>query len=100
MRRFVIEREIPNIGSSSQEEFAAAARKSNTALSALAPCAQWVHSYVADNKTFCVYLAEDESVIYEHAERSGFPVNKVTEISTIIDPTTAVSCVQPAATKG
>jgi hypothetical protein len=89
MRKFVIERDLPAIGSADREKLKAAAQQSNKALAQLAPRVQWIESYVADNKTSCVYLAEDESAIQEHAKISGFPANKVTEIRRTIDPTTA-----------
>jgi hypothetical protein len=89
MRRFIIERDLPAIGSADREKLKAAAEQSNKALAQLAPKVQWIESYVAADKTFCVYLAEDESVIRKHAEISGFPANKVTEIRRTIDPTTA-----------
>jgi hypothetical protein len=89
MKRYIIEREIPGIGGMTAEQLAGAAAKSNEALAKLAGKAQWVHSYVADNKTFCVYLAENEAAVREHARISGFPANKVTEISGVIDPMTA-----------
>jgi predicted Rdx family selenoprotein len=88
MRRFIIEREIPAIGSADREALRAAAKKSNAVLSELAPDIQWIESYVAGDKTFCVYLAKDEEIIHEHARRSGFPANKITEIRKMIDPTT------------
>ena len=75
MKRFVIEREIPKIGSFEQEQLRDAARTSNGALAELAPRVQWDHSYVAADKTFCIYLAEDEDAIRKHAELSGFPAN-------------------------
>jgi len=86
---FVIERDLPEVGSMEHAELRGAAQKSNEALRQLAPKVQWQHSYVAGDKTFCVYLADDESAIHEHAELSGFPATKVTEIKRIIDPTTA-----------
>lgn len=89
MRRYVIERELPQVGSLEREELKGAAAKSNAALTELAPDIQWVESYVADDKTFCVYLARDEEVIKKHAEISGFPANRITEIRRTIDPTTA-----------
>ncbi len=89
MKRYVIERDIPKIGSFEKVQLRDASKTSNSALSKLAPHVQWDHSYVAANKTFCVYLAEDETAIRKHAELSGFPANVITEISTIIDPTTA-----------
>jgi Protein of unknown function (DUF4242) len=88
MRRFIIEREIPAIGSADREALRAAAKKSNAVLAELAPDIQWIESYVAEDKTFCVYLAKDEEIIREHARRSGFPANKITEIRKRIDPTT------------
>jgi hypothetical protein len=91
MRKFVIEREIPEVGSFDQKKLSGAAKASNNALSQLAPNIQWVQSYVAGDKTFCIYLAKDEAVIHKHAELSGFPANKITEIHSIIDPTTANS---------
>jgi hypothetical protein len=89
MRKFVIERELPAVGSMEREQLRGAAAKSNEALAQLAPDVQWVESFVADDKTFCVYLAKNEDVIRKHAEISGFPANKITEIRRMIDPTTA-----------
>ena len=89
MKRYVIERDIPAVGSFEREQFKEAAKGSNAALAQLAPRIKWEHSYVAEDKTFCIYLAEDEAVIREHAEISGFPANTITEVGTIIDPTTA-----------
>jgi hypothetical protein len=88
LKRFVIEREIPDIGAASTEELAGAAATSNAALAKLARRVQWEHSYVAGNKTFCIYLAEDEDAIREHAEISGFPASVITPVETVIDPTT------------
>jgi hypothetical protein len=89
MRKFVIEREIPEVGSLEREQLKAAAAKSNEALAKLAPRVQWQQSYVAADRTFCVYLAEDESVVREHAKLSGFPASRIVEISKVIDPATA-----------
>lgn len=89
LKRFVIERDIPGIGGMSIVELCGAARASNQAISKLGPAIQWQHSYVTDNRTFCIYLADSEATILQHAELSGIPVAKVTEISQIIDPTTA-----------
>jgi uncharacterized protein DUF4242 len=89
MKRYVIERDIPGVGSLTGQELQGVAVKSNAALAKLSGKAQWVHSYVAGNKTFCVYLAEDEAAVREHARISTFPATKVTEITTVIDPTTA-----------
>ena len=91
LRRFVIERDIPKVGSLEREQLRGAAAKSNDALRQLAPDIQWVESYVAADKTFCVYLAKDEAVIRKHAEISGFPATKITEIKRTIDPTTATA---------
>ena len=91
LRRFVIERDIPKVGSFEREQLRAAATKSNEVLQQLGPDIQWVESYVADNKTFCVYLAKDEKIINEHARISGFPATKITEIKKLIDPTTAAA---------
>ncbi len=88
MDRFVIERDIPGIGAMSSDELCGASNTSNAALAKLAPEVQWEHSYVADNKTFCIYLAKDETAINKHAELSGFPANKITRIAGMIDPTT------------
>ena len=89
MKRYVIEREIPEVGSFERDQLKGAAAKSNETLAQLAPKVQWVHSYVAANQTFCIYLAESEDVIRRHAEISGFPANRITEIGKMIDPTTA-----------
>jgi hypothetical protein len=88
LKRFVIERGITGIGEFSETEFCSAARASNTALAEMGPDVQWQHSYVASNKTFCVYLAESEQDIREHAEKSGMPVDTITEIHHVIDPLT------------
>jgi hypothetical protein len=89
LRRFVIEREIPRVGTLEREQLRSAAAKSNEVLHQLGPDIQWVESYVADNKTFCVYLAKDEAIIRKHAELSGFPATTITEVKKMIDPTTA-----------
>lgn len=89
MKRFMIERDIPGIGEFSLTELCGAARASNQALATIGPDIQWQHSYVAGNKTFCVYLASSEAEIQKHAELSGIPVSQVTEIPQIIDPLTA-----------
>jgi hypothetical protein len=89
LRKFIIERDIPKVGSFEREQLKAAATKSNEVLARLAPDIQWVESYVAADKTFCVYLANDEAVIRKHAELSGFPATKITEVRKTIDPTTA-----------
>ena len=88
MKRYVIERDIPGIGAMSAAELCQAAQTSNAALEKLAPKIQWQHSYVTAGKTFCIYLAQDEDAIREHARISGFPANIITEVSGMIDPTT------------
>ncbi len=89
LRRYIIERDIPEVGTFEREQLRGAAAKSNEVLQDLGPDIQWVESFVAGDKTFCVYLAKDEDIIQKHAEISGFPATKVTEISKMIDPTTA-----------
>jgi hypothetical protein len=89
MRKFMIERDIPAVGTLEREQLRQAAAKSNAALAQLAPKVQWQQSYVAGDRTFCVYLAEDESAVRKHAEISGFPANRIVEIKRVIDPSTA-----------
>ena len=91
MKRYVIERDLPGIGGMNRAQLKDAATTSNDALAKLAGKVQWEHSYVVDNKTFCIYLAENEATVKEHAKLSGFPANKITEVRTIIDPLTANS---------
>lgn len=88
LNRYIIERDIPAVGSMERKELAGAAAKSNEALAKLAPDCQWVESFVAADKTFCVYLAKDEDTVRKHAEISGFPATKITAINRTIDPTT------------
>jgi hypothetical protein len=91
MQRFVIERAIPEIGSADREALKGAAAQSNGVLSAMqaeGKKIQWEQSYVTADKTFCIYVADDEAHIAEHAERSGFPATVVTAVSKMIDPTT------------
>lgn len=89
MKRFLIEREIPQVGTLDRDQLREAAAKSNQVLHDLGPDIQWVQSFVAADKIFCVYLAKDEALVHRHAELSGFPATKVTEIRKAIDPTTA-----------
>ena len=88
LKKFIIERDIPAVGSLEREQLRGAAAKSNKALAELAPDIQWQESFVAADKTFCVYLAKDEATIRKHAEISGFPASNITEIRKMIDPTT------------
>jgi hypothetical protein len=87
-QKFIIERDIPKVGAFERDQLRGAAAKSNEVLRRLGPDIQWVESYVADNKTFCVYLAKDEAIIREHAAISGFPATKITAVKNMIDPTT------------
>ena len=89
LRKFVIERDIPEVGTFERDQLRGAATKSHEVLHQLGPDIQWIESYVADNKTFCIYLAKDEAIIKKHAEISGFPATKITEVRKMIDPTTA-----------
>jgi len=88
LRKYIIERDIPAVGSLERDQLRGAAAKSNEVLRALAPDIQWQESFVAADKTFCVYLAKDEEVIRKHAELSGFPASKITEVRKMIDPST------------
>lgn len=90
MRKYIIERAIPEVGSFQREQLREAAAKSNDVLRQLGANIQWVESYVAGDKTFCVYLAENEDIIRKHAEISGFPATTISEIRKMIDPTTAM----------
>ena len=88
LRKFIIECGIPDVGSVEREQLKGAAAKSNEVLRPLGPEIQWQESLVAANKTFCVYLAKDEAIIRKHAEISGFPATKITEVRKMIDPAT------------
>lgn len=89
MPKFVIEREMPGAGKLSPNELKAASQKSCGVLRQLGSEIQWVHSYVTDDKLYCVYIAPDEAMIRKHAEMGGFPANAISEVRSIIDPTTA-----------
>ena len=89
MPKYVIEREIPGAGRLSSEELQAISQKSCGVLTDLGPQIQWVQSYVTGDKIYCVYIAPSESLVREHAQRGGFPADRVSEVTTIIDPTTA-----------
>lgn len=92
MPRFVIERDLPEIGSAEREALRAASQQSNSVLAAMQAenkNIRWQHSYVTDDKTFCIYWADTEALIHEHAQRSGFPATTVTEVRKMIDPETA-----------
>lgn len=89
MPEYVIEREMPGVGKLSPADLKGASKTSCDVIRQIGPDIQWVHSYVTDDKIYCIYRAANEGLIREHAERGGFPVNSVSEIRTIIDPTTA-----------
>ena len=89
MPKFVIEREIPDAGKLSPEELKAISQKSCGVLRQLGPEIQWVESYVTDNKVYCVYIASDEAMVRQHAEMGGFPANRISQVRTMIDPTTS-----------
>jgi hypothetical protein len=91
LRKFIIERDVPGIGGKNPIEMGEAAKASNGALAQIEGI-QWQHSYVTADKTFCVYLAKSEDLIREHARLSGFPANKITQVTEIIDPTTERQC--------
>jgi len=91
LKKYLIERNIDGVGGMSPADLGSAAKTSNDALSKL-DGVTWQMSFVADNKTFCIYFAESEDVIRKHAELSGFPANKITEIKTVIDPSTELQC--------
>jgi hypothetical protein len=89
MPKFVIEREIPGAGSLSPAQLQAISQKSCSVLRNLGPSVQWVQSYVTDDKIYCIYIAPNEELVREHAAQGGFPANRISEITTTIDPTTA-----------
>ncbi|HVF37508.1 MAG TPA: DUF4242 domain-containing protein [Sphingomicrobium sp.] len=89
MPQFVIEREMPGVGSLGSDDLKGASQTSCSVLKDLGPDIQWVHSYVTDDKIYCIYRAPNEEIIREHAQRGGFPANSIAEVRTMIDPTTA-----------
>jgi len=89
MPKFIIEREIPGAGKLPAAELKAISRKSCGVLSSLGPSINWIQSFVTADKIYCVYHAEDESLVRRHAELGGFPANRIAAVSTVIDPTTA-----------
>ena len=89
MPKYVIEREMPGVGGLSKEDLRGASQTSCNVLGELGPQIQWLHSYVTGDKIYCVYIAPNEEMIREHAQRGGFPANSISEVKTIIDPTTA-----------
>lgn len=89
MKTFLIERQIPDAGKLTPEQLKAISQKSCSVLQAMGPQIEWIHSYVTGNKIFCIYKAENEGLILEHANRGGFPANNIFEISSVISPATA-----------
>jgi hypothetical protein len=89
MPKFVIEREIPGVGKLSAADLQAISQKSCGVLQNMGPKIQWLHSYVTDDKIYCVYIAPDEATVREHAKQGGFPANRVSRLATMIDPTTS-----------
>ncbi|HEV2707481.1 MAG TPA: DUF4242 domain-containing protein [Pyrinomonadaceae bacterium] len=89
MPKYVIEREIPDAGKLSAQELQAISQKSCSVLGGMGPQIQWVQSYVTDEKVYCVYIAPNEEMVREHAQLGGFPANRISEVRSTIDPTTA-----------
>ena len=89
MPKYVIEREIPGAGKLSPQELKAISQKSCGVLNQLGPQVQWQHSYVTGDKVYCVYIAPNEELVREHARQGGFPANRVSQVTSVIDPTTA-----------
>ena len=89
MPKFVIEREVPGVGSLKPEEVQAISQKSCGVLRELGPQVQWLHSYVTDDKIYCVYIAPNAEAVKKHAEMGGFPANRISQVRSTIDPTTA-----------
>lgn len=89
MPKYLIEREIPGAGSLSQADLQGVSQKSCSVLQNMGPQIQWVQSYVTGDKVYCVYIADNEDLIKQHAEQGGFPANSISEVRTIIDPTTS-----------
>jgi hypothetical protein len=91
MPKFVIEREVPGVGSLPADQIQAIAQTSCSVLNNLGPQIQWLQSYVTDNKIYCIYIAPNEELVREHARQGGFPANSVAQVRRVIDPTTAES---------
>lgn len=86
MPRYVIEREVENVGNMTQEQLAELSQRSLATLSTLGPKIQWIHSYVTDNKVYCVYIAPDEDTVREHADATGIPANRISQVRGLLDP--------------
>lgn len=89
MPKYVIEREIPGAGKLSQDELRNISITSCNVISEMGPKVQWLHSYVSDDKVYCVYIAENKDQVAEHAQKGGFPANVINSVTSVIDPTTA-----------
>lgn len=89
MPKYIIEREIPGAGALSTQELQGISQKSCGILREMGPQIQWLESYVTDDKVYCVYIAPDEATLRNHAEKGGFPANRISQVKTVIDPTTA-----------
>lgn len=89
LKKFIIERDVPGIGNSTPDGYCAIAKASNDVLDVLGNEIQWQESFVVADKTYCVYLAANKGIIEEHAQRSGFPANRISEVMMVIDPSTA-----------
>jgi len=89
MPKYVIERELPGAGNLTPQQLQGISQKSCTVINALGPTINWVHSYVTQDKIYCVYIAPNEEILREHARQGGFPANRISEVKRMIDPTTA-----------
>jgi hypothetical protein len=89
MPKYVIERDIPGIGNATPDQFLAISQKSCSVLNRLGPAIQWLHSYVTDDKIYCIYIAPNEEIVLEHAKQGGFPANRISKVKSVIDPTSA-----------
>lgn len=96
MPKYVIERDIPGAGRLTPDQLQAISQTSCGVLRELGPSVQWLHSYVTDDKIYCVYIAPNEKLVREHAQKGGFPANRVSEVRGVIDPTTAETAVGKA----
>jgi hypothetical protein len=89
MPKYVIERDIPGAGNLTAEQLQGISQKSCSVLSALGPKIQWIQSFVTSDKVYCIYIAPNEALVREHAQKGGFPANRISEVKEVIDPTTA-----------
>ena len=96
MPKYVIERDLPGAGRLTTDQLTAISQKSCGVLRNLGPEIQWVHSYVTDDKIYCIYIAPNEELVRKHAQQGGFPANRISEVKTIIDPTTSEASVAAA----